>query len=66
MLIVDKKIRQLMNEKAPESQIEAIARKSGMRTMFEDGIIKAIHGETTIDEIKRVAINAWWGVPFKK
>jgi len=58
VLIVDKKIRQLMNEKAPESQIEAIARKSGMRTMFEDGIIKAIHGETTIDEIKRVAINA--------
>ena len=58
VLIVDKKIRQLMNEKAPERQIEAIARKSGMRTMYEDGIIKSISGETTIDEIKRVAINA--------
>ena len=57
VLIVDKKIRQLMNEGAPESQIEAIARKSGMRTMFEDGILKSINGETTIDEIKRVAIN---------
>ncbi|MEA1885556.1 MAG: ATPase, T2SS/T4P/T4SS family [Thermotogota bacterium] len=57
VLIVDKKIRQLMNEGAPESQIEAIARKSGMRTMFEDGILKSISGETTIDEIKRVAIN---------
>ncbi|MFW6263072.1 MAG: GspE/PulE family protein [Thermotogota bacterium] len=58
VLIVDKKIRQLMNEGVPESQIEAIARKSGMRTMFEDGILKSINGETTIDEIKRVAINA--------
>lgn len=57
VLIVDKKIRQLMNEGAPESQIEAIARKSGMRTMFEDGMLKSISGETTIDEIKRVAIN---------
>jgi len=57
VLIVDKKIRQLMNEGAPESQIETIARKSGMRTMFEDGVLKSINGETTIDEIKRVAIN---------
>jgi type IV pilus assembly protein PilB len=57
VLIVDKKIRQMMNEGAPESQIEAIARKSGMRTMFEDGMLKSISGETTIDEIKRVAIN---------
>jgi type II secretory ATPase GspE/PulE/Tfp pilus assembly ATPase PilB-like protein len=28
-----------------------------MRTMFEDGMLKSISGETTIDEIKRVAIN---------
>jgi len=58
VLIVDKKVRELMVENAPERLIEESARKAGMRTMYEDGIIKSLEGITTIDEIKRVAINA--------
>jgi type II secretory ATPase GspE/PulE/Tfp pilus assembly ATPase PilB-like protein len=34
--------------------IEAAASKSGMRTMLQDGILKVIAGETTIEEIYRV------------
>ncbi len=34
--------------------IEAAAIKSGMKTMLQDGILKAIVGETTLDEIFRV------------
>ncbi|HPE67815.1 MAG TPA: ATPase, T2SS/T4P/T4SS family [Thermotogota bacterium] len=58
ILIVDRKIRGLMAEGAPESMIEKAARKAGMRTMYEDGIQKALRGLTTIDEVRRVAINA--------
>lgn len=35
-------------------QIEAAARMSGMRTMLQDGILKIIAGETTLDEVYRV------------
>jgi len=35
-------------------EIEALAVKGGMRTMRQDGILKAIAGETTIEEIYRV------------
>jgi len=31
-----------------------IARASGMRTMFEDGLVKAMQGITTIEEVLRV------------
>lgn len=35
-------------------QIEAAAIQSGMRTMLQDGILKVIAGETTLEEIYRV------------
>jgi type II secretory ATPase GspE/PulE/Tfp pilus assembly ATPase PilB-like protein len=35
-------------------EIEAAASKSGMRTMKQDGILKAIAGETTLEEVYRV------------
>jgi len=34
--------------------IEAAAIKSGMRTMLQDGILKACAGLTTLDEVYRV------------
>jgi general secretion pathway protein E len=35
-------------------EIEEIARAAGMRTMYEDGIAKALAGLTTIEEVLRV------------
>ncbi len=35
-------------------QIEAAAVQSGMRTMLQDGILKAVAGETTLEEVYRV------------
>jgi general secretion pathway protein E len=34
--------------------IEAAAAQSGMRTMLQDGMLKVIAGETTLDELYRV------------
>jgi len=50
-------IRELMEHggSALSSQaIEEAAIKSGMRTMLQDGILKVIAGETTLDEVYRV------------
>jgi type II secretory ATPase GspE/PulE/Tfp pilus assembly ATPase PilB-like protein len=34
--------------------IRSAAVKSGMRTMYQDAVLKAIAGQTTIDEVYRV------------
>ena len=34
--------------------IEAAARQSGMRTMLQDGMLKVLHGESTLEELYRV------------
>ena len=35
-----------------------LAREAGMRTMYDDGIAKALAGETTIEEVLRVTEDA--------
>ncbi len=49
-------IRILLEEgkKISAQEIEAAAIRSGMRTMLQDGILKVINGETTLEEIIRV------------
>jgi len=44
--------------KAGMGEIEQLARANGMRTMYEDGIAKALRGETTLEEVLRVTEDA--------
>jgi general secretion pathway protein E len=39
-------------------EIEEAARQYGMRTMYEDGLLKAMQGQTTIEEVLRVTQEA--------
>ncbi len=54
--IMTGEIRTLLEEgrKISAQEIEAAAIRSGMRTMLQDGILKALAGETTLEEIIRV------------
>ncbi len=54
VLPVTETIRDLINKKATTKEISNQARKEGMRTMIEDGFIKAAQGLTSIEEILRV------------
>lgn len=47
-------IKELIMKNATSDAIEEQARKEGMMTMIEDGIFKAVQGDTTIEEILRV------------
>lgn len=49
-------VGQLMQQGRPltTQEIEAAARASGMRTMLQDAVLKAIAGQTTMEEIFRV------------
>ena len=54
VLPVTEKIKELIVQKAPTSIIADEARKEGMRTMTEDGFVKAAKGITSIEEVLRV------------
>jgi len=55
-LPVTETIKELIVKKATSYQITAQAQKEGMRTMMEDGFIKAAQGITSIEEVLRVII----------
>jgi len=54
VLEVTESIKQLIISNATSDAIEKRAKEEGMITMLEDGIIKAVQGITTIEEILRV------------
>ena len=53
-LVMSDALRRLVMQRADASQIERQARAEGMRTMYEDGIAKAVAGITTLEEVLRV------------
>lgn len=54
VLKVTSTIKELIIRGETSDKIEEQARKEGMLTMLEDGIFKAVQGETTIEEVLRV------------
>jgi type IV pilus assembly protein PilB len=56
VLPVTPKIKDLIVKKASADEIEIEAKKEGMRTMIEDGFVKAAQGITSIEEVLRVII----------
>ena len=54
VLSVDEEMRHAIMQRVNTDEISAIAVKSGMTTMLEDGFKKAIEGKTTIEEVLRV------------
>ena len=56
ILVVDNNLRQLIGNNASERELAAAAISSGMRTLYNDGVQKVLDGVTSLEEIKRVAI----------
>jgi general secretion pathway protein E len=53
-LVMSDPLRRLVMQHAGMGEIETQARTEGMRTMYEDGLVKALAGVTTIEEVLRV------------
>ena len=56
VLPVTETIKTLIAQRASSDRVQAQARKEGMRTMVEDGFIKAAQGITSIEEVLRVTM----------
>jgi general secretion pathway protein E len=53
-LVMSDPIRRLVMQHGDMGKIEEQARVEGMRTMYEDGLVKSLQGTTTIEEVLRV------------
>ena len=53
MLTMSEDIERLTASSAPSSEIRRQARREGMRTMREDGVVKVLTGQTTLNELTR-------------
>lgn len=52
---ISEDIQSLIIKRATSSEIQKVAQKQGMITMRQDGYLKALAGQTTIEEVNRVA-----------
>jgi type IV pilus assembly protein PilB len=51
---LNEEISQKIAEMAPESEILSLSLEAGMVTMLQDGILKALEGTTSLEEVHRV------------
>ena len=58
LLVLSEEIRRLVMQHAISTEIEKQARAEGMRTMYEDGLTKALAGITSAEEVLRVTQEA--------
>ena len=54
LMVMTNAIREMTFKGESTQVLRKMARKQGMRTLFEDGMVKAMKGQTTLDEILRI------------
>ncbi|WP_376697014.1 type II secretion system ATPase GspE [Wenzhouxiangella sp. EGI_FJ10305] len=58
LLVITEELRRMVMKHATSTEIEKQARAEGMRTMYEDGLMKAVQGITSAEEVLRVTQEA--------
>ena len=56
VLLMNDEIADMINRRASTTEILAVAKKTGFKTLSYDGYVKALNGITTIREVERVAL----------
>ena len=54
VLLITDEIRDAINENVPRSELRRMIYQKGVRTLFQDGLIKVINGITSMDEVFRI------------
>jgi type IV pilus assembly protein PilB len=54
LMVMTSQVREMTFKGDSTLNVRKMARKQGMRTLFEDGIIKVLRGMTTLDEVLRI------------
>ena len=54
LMVMTSTIRDMTFKGEPTQALRKVARKQGMHTLFEDGMIKVLKGQTTLEEVLRI------------
>jgi len=54
LLVVDEPFREAILKKLPTRQLEEIAVKGGMKTLWKNGVERVVSGQTSVEELVRV------------
>jgi len=54
LLVVDEVFRDAVLQKMPTRQLQTVATNQGMLTMWQNGLNRALAGQTTMEEVLRV------------
>jgi type II secretory ATPase GspE/PulE/Tfp pilus assembly ATPase PilB-like protein len=54
-MLISERVQDLVVKHASSGEIEKLAIEEGMITMKQDGYLKALNGDTTLEEVNRVA-----------
>src|SRR3954467_4384001 len=66
LMLMTSAIRKMTFKGESTLALRRVARKQGMRTLFEDGMIKAIKGVTTLEEVLRITHHDSVAEPVKE
>jgi general secretion pathway protein E len=55
LLVIDDSVRATIKRGTTDREIEEVGLKNGMRTLYRSGVAKVLAGETTLEEVLRVA-----------
>ncbi|MBI4042641.1 MAG: type II/IV secretion system protein, partial [Deltaproteobacteria bacterium] len=55
LMMMTESIRSKIMQRVSASELKALSRKEGMKTIFDDGIDKVLRGVTTLEEVMRVS-----------
>jgi len=55
LLMVDGRVREMIFSGASVNEIRSYCMSKGMKTLYQDGLLKAMKGQTTLEEVFRVA-----------
>ena len=58
LLIMSDAIRRMVMQHATSGELQKQAVSEGMRTMYQDGLLKCLQGKTTLEEVLRVTQEA--------
>ncbi|MBE0618058.1 MAG: hypothetical protein IH608_09060, partial [Proteobacteria bacterium] len=54
LLVPDDHLRNLILARAPQAEIESAVLSNGFRTLIQDGLVKAVEGITTYEEVRGI------------
>jgi type IV pilus assembly protein PilB len=54
LLRMTSKMREMTFNRAPAQELRRVARATGMRSLLEDGVAKALRGVTTLEEVMSI------------